>query len=357
MICTTNTAAKMIQQFAPCRFVPPKLASRRSFSTSTIRPRIRLHYLDLRASGLSMLERLSLEEALLRHDGRNWMIVGTHEPWPPLFLTQWALPSYVTTEPNPDCLVVMGIGGKPDQLLNVEKVKEDQVLVCKRFSGGGTVVLDASSLWTTVIGRTQDFAHVQPYPKDIMAWSAEEVFGPTFEHLTEMTVKNQSATRGQKTLVLDTKSCSATENRGKLVELPRNSSATPMEIPKFSLRENDYVFGDLKMGGNAQSIIKDGWLHHTSFLWDYEPEKMEYLTLPSKRPDYRGDRPHNEFLVKLQPYFGHKNSFFASLLHACQEGFEVEKVTLPESMAVIDQKLGGMDAWWETNRTRIIHDF
>lgn len=295
-----------------------------------------------------MLERLSLEEALLRHTDQNWMLVGTHDPWPHKYLSNIELPSYIT-EPNTDCLVVMGIGGKPDQLLNIQKIKENQVLVCKRFSGGGTVVLDSSSLWTTVIGRTKDFSHVQPYPKDIMEWSAKEVYGPTFDFMTETTFVKEI---GQKTLVLDTKSCSTTENLGKVFQLHKASH----EVPKFDLRENDYVFGDLKMGGNAQSIIKDGWLHHTSFLWDYDPDNMEYLTLPHKRPAYRGGRPHQEFLVRLQPYFGAKSVFFTSLLSACQSLYDVEKVTLAQTMQIVDEKLGGMQTWWEVNRTRIVLD-
>ena len=43
------------------------------------------------------------------------------------------------------------------------------------------------------------------------------------------------------------------------------------------MQENDYLFGTNKIGGNAQSIIKDRWAHHTSFLWDYKPERMNYL--------------------------------------------------------------------------------
>jgi lipoate-protein ligase A len=330
------------------------------FSSSSVAEaseKIKLHWLDLRASGLSMMERLSLEEALLRHDPeRSWILVGTHDPWPHKYLdeTTVPLPSYISSgsRPSRDCLVVMGIGGKPDQLLNIPKVKEDQVLVCKRFSGGGTVVLDSSSLWTTVIGRNHDFTHVQAYPKEIMEWSAQEVFGPTFDHLTETALKKPED--GKMTLVLDSKSGASTES--KVYHMPKSASTQEVvaDIPKFALRENDYVFGDLKMGGNAQSIIKGGWLHHTSFLWDYDPDNMEYLKLPAKRPDYRGDRPHDEFLVKLKPYFGNKNLFFKSLLHACQQSFDVNKVTLPEAMEVIDGNLGGMGQWWETNRTRIV---
>lgn len=335
---------------------------KRSLSAST-KPDV--NWLDLRGSGMSMFERLSLEEALLRHDpkGKSWIIVGAHDPWPHKYLSNASLelPDYIQSNPNPECVIVMGIGGKADLLLNLPKVKEDRVLVCKRFSGGGTVVLDPSSLWTTVIGRNQDFSSVDPYPKAIMEWSADVVFGPTFEHLTQQTLAiNEKATeQGQQTLVMDTKSCSATENGGKTIRIPPSAKTNnkAADIPKFALRENDYVFGDLKMGGNAQSIVKNGWLHHTSFLWDFDPANMDYLRMPAKRPDYRGDRSHEEFLVTLEPHFHKQKNFFDSLRHACEESFEVTKVTLPEAMATINDELGGMNAWWETNRTRIVSDF
>ena len=57
----------------------------------------------------------------------------------------------------------------------------------------------------------------------------------------------------------------------------------------FRLRENDYVLGDRKVGGNAQSVGSGGFLHHTSFLWDWDDANMDYLVLPQKRPAYRGD--------------------------------------------------------------------
>ena len=49
----------------------------------------------------------------------------------------------------------------------------------------------------------------------------------------------------------------------------------------------DYVFGNRKFGGNAQSITKSRWIHHTSFLWDYEVRNMAYLRHPKRVPDYR----------------------------------------------------------------------
>ncbi|EED89684.1 predicted protein, partial [Thalassiosira pseudonana CCMP1335] len=140
---------------------------------------------------------------------------------------------------------------------------KDGVLVLKRFSGGGTVVVDHDSLWTTFIGRNEvkmgvstsgSRECVKPFPREIMEWSAD--IGDEVEE----------------------------------------DSTTP----KFQLRENDYVLGERKMGGNAQSIVSGGFLHHTSFLWDFDNTNMEYLTIPDKRPDYRGNRSHDDFLAKLK---------------------------------------------------------
>ena len=43
---------------------------------------------------------------------------------------------------NKSCAIIMGIGGKPHQLINIPSAIKDDVLVIKRFSGGGTVVVD-----------------------------------------------------------------------------------------------------------------------------------------------------------------------------------------------------------------------
>mmetsp|Transcript_2515 Transcript_2515/g.3627 ORF Transcript_2515/g.3627 Transcript_2515/m.3627 type:complete len:105 (+) Transcript_2515:477-791(+) len=80
------------------------------------------------------------------------------------------------------CIIIMGIGGKPSQLLNIPLVQKDDITTIKRFSGGGTVVVDTSSLWTTFIGRKEHFGDVvNPYPREIMQWSVDYVFGNVFE--------------------------------------------------------------------------------------------------------------------------------------------------------------------------------
>jgi lipoate-protein ligase A len=325
----------------------------------------------------------------LRHDDRNWAIVGTHDAWPHKYLTtptddvplpkymmddaeqqqqqeQQQQHSYSSLRPSTDCMIVMGIGGKPERLLNIPLVKEQKVLVMKRFSGGGTVVLDTNSLWTTLIGRTVDFPDVEPYPRSIMEWSARDIFQPTFEHMTRNNKNNNFVGGSGNTLVPDTKSCSPTENIGKMIRRPNNNNNNNDDdntvFPKFELRENDYVFGDKKVAGNAQSIVKGGWLHHTSFLWDFDSDNMRYLTLPDKRPDYRGDRSHDDFLVRLSEFYGRSHRPFVRGMHeACQDHFgegQVEQVRLSQVMEeVIQGKLGGMKEWFAKNRTRIVDDF
>ena len=47
--------------------------------------------------------------------------------------------------------IVMGLSGKVEKLINVEKAKELHLPVIKRFSGGGTVVVDNATFCLTFI--------------------------------------------------------------------------------------------------------------------------------------------------------------------------------------------------------------
>jgi lipoate-protein ligase A len=403
---------------------------------STGNNKIPVSWLDLRGSGLSVLERLLLEECLVRHDSeqRSWIIAGTHEPVRHRYLKS-TNPKYdVITDknepiyeydhsdgPNHAAVIVMGIGGKPDKLLNIKQVKADNVLVLKRFTGGGTVVLDADSIWTTVIGRPHHFTKdiTESFPKPIMAYTAAAVFGPLFERLK---VKQQEATqqlekyeaeqhdgpnivtttqflqmnkrtprgesesdsasdsdtsssqkKGKQTMVMDAQDGpEGTEVSGRSVQVVTlpveegdsssdsdSSDSDTSGIPNFSLIENDYCLGQRKMGGNAQSIVKNGWLHHTSFLWDYDTANMGYLTLPDKRPAYREDRPHDDFLCKLSEAYPDlkKADFYDALKHTACEEYEVEHVTVRQALEVVTQQAGGMQAWYDKGgRTRVIEE-
>lgn len=187
-----------------------------------------LHWISLR--NVSIFEQLKLEEALLRTEDRNFCIVNRGSPK----------------------AIVMGISGDAEKMLHIPLVKQDLVPVIRRFSGGGTVVVDEDTLFVTWIFSKKD-SPAAPFPEPMLRWSTEVY-------------------------------------------------AEAWKIPSFALRENDYVIGNTKCGGNAQYIQKDRWLHHTSFLWDYKKENMEYLQLPSKRPQYRCDRDHSEFVCRLKTF-------------------------------------------------------
>ncbi len=146
----------------------------------------------------------------------------------------------------------MGISGVPESLMDLPRVQKDRIPLIKRFSGGGTVIVDESTLFVTFL-FSKKHLDVSPFPEPIFRWSAALY-------------------------------------------------ADAWQIPGFQLKESDYAIGEKKCGGNAQYIKKDRWLHHTSFLWDYSEENMSYLLLPSKRPAYRKNRSHSDFLTRLKPF-------------------------------------------------------
>jgi lipoate-protein ligase A len=198
----------------------------------------------LRLEGLTIYQQLQIEEALLRADTRNWCLL--HSGVAPA--------------------IVMGISGQPEQLID-EKHRQQQALpVIRRFSGGGTVVVDEHTCFASWIVNT-DSVGIDPYPEPIMQWSAA-FYQPLFPEID------------------------------------------------FQLRESDYVIGGRKFGGNAQSICRRRWLHHTSFLWHYTAERMAALKLPMRAPEYRSQRSHADFLCCLRDipsYSSHPRSFLDAI--------------------------------------------
>ncbi|XP_051131521.1 uncharacterized protein LOC127251726 [Andrographis paniculata] len=192
----------------------------------------------LRLKGVPILQQLHLEERLLRTTSDNWFIIndGTIDP-----------------------TIVMGISGKPKELIHIDSVIRDDVPVIRRFTGGGTVIVDQATIFVTFICNKGAVPDLQSYPKPIMSWSSliyEKVF---------------------------------------------------QGIGDFRLHENDYILGNRKFGGNAQSIIKNRWVHHTSFLWDYQKSNMGYLKMPKRAPKYRQERDHLEFICRMKDYISRSN--------------------------------------------------
>lgn len=180
----------------------------------------------------------------------------------------------------------------------------------KRFSGGGTVIVDRNTIFASIIVNQADVPECRPYPREIMDWSMC-LYGPAFKGILKKTE----------------------------VEL--------------GLRENDYVFDNLKFGGNAQAITKGRWLHHTSFLWGFDPNNMLYLQLPEKRPQYRGDRDHKAFLTPLEDHIQSKDNIWPALKEAARDRFRVEEASISDVPGFEDsgEDSGG---WMERCRTKFV---
>lgn len=206
-----------------------------------------LHVIEF--TSLPILNQLRWEEALLRADTRNWCLLNRGSP-----------PA-----------IVLGISGQVHQLIHQEKLRQAPLPVIRRFSGGGTVVVDENTLFVTLICQAQA-VDTPPFPRSLMQWSAD-LYRPLF-------------------------------------------AAHP-----FQLRENDYTIGERKWGGNAQSITKGRWLHHSSLLWDYHPSFMDYLLMPPKTPLYRQGRSHGDFLCRLRDYWPDPCLFQAQLLNQLSQQF------------------------------------
>lgn len=200
----------------------------------------------LRLRNVPILDMLRLEEALFRADASSWLITN-----------EWSSDGGICTlsgkasQPADAIAVVLGISGKPEEMVHLDRAAG--VPLIKRFTGGGTVIVDTNTLFVSFISAADTLAHVSPYPEPILQWTSE---------------------------VYD--------------EALRQCGETG-----FATKANDYCIEDLKFGGNAQSISGQRWLHHTSLLWDYEPERMALLQMPARRPAYRADRPHSDFVRGL----------------------------------------------------------
>jgi len=160
------------------------------------------------------------------------------------------------------------------------------IQVIQRFTGGGTVVVDGDTLFASLILAAADVPGVEPFPQPIMRWT-ERLYASVFGR-----------------------------------------------YGAFALRENDYVLGPRKFGGNAQAITRGRWLHHTSFLWDFDPARMALLAHPPRAPQYRAAREHGDFVTRLRDVAPHRPAVLADVAASLTKlGFDVRSASLEEAEA------------------------
>lgn len=187
--------------------------------------------------------------------------------------------NYCVINTNAPKSIVMGISAKPENVLFNHLINKSKTPVIKRYSGGGTVFVDSDTIFISFIFQ-KELLNLPLFPEPIMRWSGDFY-------------------------------------------------KKALDIPTFSLKENDYVIGDKKCGGNAQYIQKDRFVHHTTFLWNFCSENMKHLKMPPKIPNYREKRSHTDFLCSLQPYLS-KETFLSSVKKQLVKEFSVENISIKE---------------------------
>lgn len=153
----------------------------------------------------------------------------------------------------PDHAVVLGAGGIIDDDVHLPACQSDGVPLARRSSGGGTVLLGQGCLLFTLVleqSRAPELTQINPSYRWILGRMAQML-----------------------------------------------SALQPgIEFAGIS----DLAVAGRKFSGNAQQRKRRFILHHGTLLYDFNLGNIgRYLKLPPRRPDYRGQRDHAEFLTNL----------------------------------------------------------
>ena len=261
----------------------------------------------VRMRGHDVETQLHLEEALFRTTRSNWLVVNDGV----------AVPS-----------IVLGISGKPEVMAHVDDAARMGVPLIKRFTGGGTVVVDKDTVMMSIIVHGErDLPRVERFPRQIMEWCAGFLSG-------HMSAYGDFALR---------------EN-GALCRWYTSMETRYKHTRTYG--DADFVIGDRKIGGNAQAISGGRWLHHTSFLFDYRDELMALLKTPPKAPQYRSNRSHGDFVTRVCDISADRESFVTGIIESVErEGvFKGLHVSEEEAMDVLEKARGRPGAVFGTKR-------
>ncbi len=150
--------------------------------------------------------------------------------------------------------VVLGASCRLLDNVRVEACRADGVPIGRRSSGGGTVVIGPGALNVTLV----------------------------------LPIDSEPAAFGS----VDT---------AQRFVLERVAEALRVEVPGVvMLGSGDLTLGGRKFSGSAQRRLRHHLMVHASILYDFDLDLIDrYTTMPPRRPSYRDNRPHSEFVVNL----------------------------------------------------------
>ncbi len=185
--------------------------------------------------------------------------------------------------------IILGISNVAKDLVKIDLAQMDKIPIIQRFTAGGCVFVDENTLFVTFI-FSKNFLSIPLFPESILKW-AETFYKKVFK------------------------------------------------FKNFKLIDNDFAIGNKKVAGNAMYIKKDRFLLHTSFLLDYDIQKMKkYLKMPKKTPAYRKNRSHENFLYPLKKKYS-KKEVISKIKFALKETF----------VKLINWNLSDLNSVWEKN--------
>ena len=180
-------------------------------------------------------ENLALDEVLLDEVESG----GTDE-----VLRFWESPGY---------FAVLGVAQKIDSEILIENCRNDGVPIVRRCSAGGAVVQGPGCLNFSLV-------------LDMERTQALRPIRASFHHILHGIVQ------------------------GLRIKDPSTAIAGV----------SDLVIGRRKFSGNAQRRKRRALLHHGTLLYKFSIDRMaRYLKEPGKRPDYREERSHGNFVTNF----------------------------------------------------------
>lgn len=173
--------------------------------------------------------------------------------------------------------IILGASNRADIALNIENVKQDNITVLKRPSGGQTVMLTPNNLIVAVVFHQPK----ELQPKDV------------FDQINSLIIS-----------VLEKE-----------------------EIHNLSMKGiSDIAIDGKKISGSAIYRKKDVLLYHAVINIGEPATTFErYLKHPTKEPDYRNGRKHSDFVTSLKE-IGYTKSY-EDLQNIMSQSFETSFVS------------------------------
>jgi lipoate-protein ligase A len=163
-----------------------------------------------------------------------------------------AVPPVVRVRQVRDVVVVLPRSRRPEREVHLQRCREDGVAVLVRPSGGGAVVLSPGMVAASVLAFSE---HAGILPE------------PHFRRFGAAVTRALAA-----------------------------CGVRPVTQRGIS----DLCLGDRKIAGSSLRLWRHRVLYQVSLLVEADLSLLDrYLPMPSRQPDYRGNRPHRAFVTSL----------------------------------------------------------